>query len=259
MDNAINTCKRRCKLPVLSTLKSYIEQATNRSFEVEQFQRILTIAPELYYYSWFQPQKSVRGELRIEVPQNIEEILSEISRGASEVSVLQTPISDPMANALVDQRKNLVKARLACYAENLHNKFLQMMGIQSHEYSLNSGWHPDFVKENVFDVPAKPLKNVDNFKKTETISEFLKDKNIKQNILKRTSEQGKVDSTFDCSPCTQDDSQPFTSAEKACQEQAEARMISPEFYKSIVQKERIYKEERRHFEQESQKSAMVRK
>ena len=37
LDNAINNCKRRGKIPVLSNLKPYIEQSTNRTFDIDHF------------------------------------------------------------------------------------------------------------------------------------------------------------------------------------------------------------------------------
>lgn len=68
LDNAINNCKRRGKIPILSNLKPYIEVAMKRSFDIDHFRRVYYVSPELYYYTWqINPANGIQ-ELRIEIP-----------------------------------------------------------------------------------------------------------------------------------------------------------------------------------------------
>ena len=80
LDNAINNCKRRGKLPVMSNLKPYIQQATGRSFDIDHFRKVFYVSPELYYYSWHPSQDNSGYELKIEIPENIEEIITKVHK-----------------------------------------------------------------------------------------------------------------------------------------------------------------------------------
>lgn len=263
LDNAINNCKRRGKLPIMSNLKPYIEQSTNRTFDVEHFQKVYYVAPELYYYTWYQPAKSSQPELRVEIPENIEEILGHIEKKAPTVSIRYSPFSEPMTNFVINKRRIVVRSRLILYVENMQKKYLNNVGITDYDYVKEKAWHPGFDLENIMDLPLKSLKNVPKSKKTETISEFLKNKNIKNTLLKRASEK-----TNDASSAyIQNDSQStlagssliYTSSEKRSPAKINNATISPTFYKRIETKEKMYEEEKKHLEQESKRGELRRK
>ena len=263
IDNAINSCKRRGKIPFMSNIKPYVEQATNRSFDTEQFAKVLYVAPELYYYTWQQVPGTSIQELRIEIPENIEEILTTIGRKEYTVWVKYSPISEPMTNFLTNKRKILFRSRLVLYIEKLHKNFLASKGIKDYDFIKEKGWHPEYDKENIIDIPPKQLKNAPKNKKSESVSDYLKNKNIKNVMGKRTSETYSMDSSPDkllnCSPSTQAGSQQYNSAEKSNYEKSTHGVISPSFYKKIESKERLYNEEKKILELESWKNANKRK
>lgn len=264
LDNAINNCKRRGKIPILANLKPYVEQSTNRSFDIEHFQKVLYVAPELYYYSW-QPAKGGNShDLRIEVPTNIEEILSKIHKKGTTVEIRHDPLSEAMTNFLTNKRKIVVRTRLILYMENLHKHYLNQNSLSAADFNAVKGWHPGFDIESVMDLPKKSLKNLPKNKKSETISEFLKNKNIKNTLLKRAAENmsKKEDPSAEMLPDSQStmpSSIMFNSIEKRSPAKINNASISPNFYKRIETKEKMYKEEREILEYESKQTETKRK
>ena len=263
LDNAINSCKRRGKIPFMSNIKPYVEQATNRSFDTEQLAKVLYVAPELFYYTWQIVPGTNNFELRIEIPENIEDILTTIGRKEFTVWVKYSPISEPMTNFLTNKRKILFRSRLVLYIEKLHNKFLVSKGIKDYDFIKEKGWHPEYDKENIIDIPPKQLKNAPKLKKSESVSDFLKTKNLKNAIGKRGTDTYSMDNSpnklLNSSPSTQTGSQMFNSAEKKSPAKDRSGLVSPSFYKKIETKERIYNEEKKILELESWKNANKRK
>ena len=155
IDNAINSWKRRGKIPTMSNIKPYVEQATNRSFNNEQFAQVLYVAPELYYYTWHEMQGSNNFELRIDIPENIEDIMARIGRKEFTVQVKYSPISEPMTNFLINKRKILFRSRLILYISKLHKSYLNSKGIKDYDFIAEKGWHADFDEENIIDIPPK--------------------------------------------------------------------------------------------------------
>lgn len=255
IDNAINSCKRRGKIPFMSNIKPYVEQATNRSFDIEQFAKVFYVAPELYYYTWQLVPGTSNYDIRIEIPENIEDILTTIGRKEILVRIKYSPISEPMTNFLTNKRKILFRSRLVLYIEKLHKQFLASKGIKDYDFIKEKGWHPEYDNEKIIDIPAKQLKNAPKAKRSESVSDFLKGNNIKNAIVKRTSEASSMDNSPDkmlnCSPSTQTGSQQHNSAEKVNYEKASQGLVSPSFYKKIETKERIYNEEKKIIELES--------
>ena len=107
------------------------------------------------------------------------------------------------------------------------------------------------------------LKSISKIKKTETVSEFLKNKNIKNAILKRVSETLNTENSpsinMNCSPSTQAESLPSNSAEKRSPIKVNSGTISPTFYRRIEAKEKIYNEEKRNLELDLKTDANKRK
>lgn len=199
LDNAINNCKRRGKIPVLSNLKPYIEQATNRSFDIEHFRRVFYVAPELYYYKWQPTQGAGNFELRIEVPQNIEEIINKIHKKGTTVEVKHIPLSEPMTNFTTNKRKIIVKTRLIIYINSLHKEYLNKHHISSLDFNALKGWHKGFDIENIMDLPKKTLKDIPKGRRSESTSEFLKKTNIRSSLLRKQVELAKKDSSEEMS------------------------------------------------------------
>lgn len=264
LDNAINNCKRRGKIPLLANLKPYVEQSTNRTFDIDHFRRVFYVAPELYYYTWQPTQGTNAHDLRIEVPQNIDEILSRIHKKGTTVEVKHDPLSETMTNFLTNKRKIIVRTRLILYMENLHKNYLNQNGLSSTDFNAVKGWHPGFDIESVMDLQRKTLKNIPKNKRSETISEFLKNKNIKNTLLKRAAENmsKKEDPSAEMLPDSQStmpSSIMFNSIEKRSPAKINNANISPNFFKRIETKEKMYKEERQILEYESQQSEEKRK
>ena len=257
LDNAINNCKRRGKIPILSNLKPFIEQSTNRSFDIDHFKKVYYVSPELYYYSWQPSQGNSSHELRIEIPENIEEIITKVHKKSIAVELIRNPLSEPMTNFLSNKRKIIMRTRLILYIENLHKNFLNQNKLSSLEFNAVKGWHPNFDLESVMDLQRKTLKNAPKSKKGETITEFLKNKNIKNALLKRENESMK--SEIHHSAQTTNSSLAYPSPEKRSPAKINNSMISPSFYRRIENKERIYKEEKKNLERESKKEEYKRK
>jgi hypothetical protein len=263
LDNAINNCKRRGKMPVMSNLKPYIEQATNRTFDEDHFRKLYYIAQELFFYKWQYMSSTGNYELRIEIPENIEEVLYKISKKGVKVRVKHNPLSEPMTNFLTNKRKILVRTRLILYMENLHNNFLSNRGIDREGYGAVKGWHPNFDIETIMDLPSKTLKNMPRSRKSETITEFLKTTNIKQTLLKRAAENV----TKETSPKAdiQQNSQSTNpgslcnSYEKRSPAKILNSKISPTFYKRIETKERLFKEEQKNLQTKADLEINLRK
>lgn len=155
LDNAINNCKRRGKIPIFSNLKPYVEQQTNRTFTKKSFQKVLYCAPDLYYYTWQTMDKTGEYDLRIEIPENIENILSSIEKKATVVNLIKLPLSDVMTNYILNKRNKLVRARLMQYTTVIHSQYLKSINQSNYDFIQNRGWHPDFSPEGGADIPAK--------------------------------------------------------------------------------------------------------
>lgn len=262
LDNAINICKRRGKIPVLSNLKGYIENATHRSFDIDHFRKVYYVAPELYYYTWQSIKGSSAPEIRIEIPENLEEIITKVHKRSVTVEVRQSPIIDPMTNFQSNKRKIIMRTRLILYIENLHKNFLVQQGCKDANYNAVNGWHPNFDIESVMDLQRKTLKNMPKTKKGETISEFLKNKNIKNALLKRAAEnesKGLKTDMQQASQSTGHSSLAYPSPEKRSPAKINNGIISPSFYRRIETKERMYKEEKKKLEDESKRGEGKRK
>lgn len=262
LDNAINNCKRRGKIPVLSNLKPYIEQATNRTFDIDHFRKVYYVAPELYFYTWQTVAGSTTQDIRIEIPENIEEIITKVHKRSINVEVRQSPIGEPMTNFLNNKRKIIMRTRLILYIENLHKNFLMQQECKNTEYNAVKGWHPNFDIESVMDLQKKTLKNMPKSKKGETITEFLKNKNIKNTLLKRQAEGDSNALKSDMQQASQStghSSLAYPSPEKRSPAKIGTGVISPSFYKRIQTKEKIYKEEKKRLEDESQRGESKRK
>lgn len=263
LDNAINNCKRRGKMPVMSNIKPYIEQATNRTFDEDHFRKVYYIAQELFFYKWQYMASTGNYELRIEVPENIEEILYKINKKGVKVRVKHNPLNEAMTNFLTNKRKILVRTRLILYMENLHNNFLNNRGIDKDGYGAVKGWHPNFDIETIMDLPSKTLKNMPRSRKSETITEFLKNTNIKQTLLKRAAENV----TKETSPKTdiQQNSQSTNpgslcnSYEKRSPAKILNTKISPTLYKKIETKEKMFKEEQKNLQDKADQEINLRK
>jgi glutamyl/glutaminyl-tRNA synthetase len=262
LDNAIDACKRRGKIPILPNLKQYIEMATHRNFDINHFRKVYYVAPELYYYNWQTVPGGTTQEIRIEIPENIEEIITKVHKKSVTVEVKNSPIIDPMTNFLSNKRKIIMRTRLILYIENLHKNFLNQQGCRNADYNAVKGWHPNFDIENIMDLQKKTIKNMPRTKKGETISEFLKKKNIKNTLLKRTSEvysSGLKADINQASQSTGHSSFAYPSPEKRSPAKINSGIISPSFYKRIEAKERIYKEEKKKLENESKRGEGKRK
>jgi len=262
LDNAINNCKRRGKIPILSNLKQYIEITTKRSFEIDHFRRVYYVSPELYYYTWQTNPENRSQELRIEIPENIEEIITKVHKKSVTVEIKKTPISEPMTNFTINKRKIIMRTRLILYIENLHKNFLHMQGCNTTDYNAVKGWHPSFDLESVMDLQRKTLKNTPKGKKGETISEFLKTKNIKTTLLKREAENNSTKAKSGMhsnSQRTGNNSIGYPSMEKRSPAKIGNGLISPSFYKRIETKEKMYKEEKKNLEMQSKKEEKKRK
>lgn len=262
LDNAINSCKRRGKIPIMSNIKPYIEQATSRSFTNDQFAQVLYVAPELYYYTWQESQGSNSYELRIEIPENIEEIMTRIGQKEFTVSVKYSPLSEPMTNFLINKRKILFRSRLILYIEKLHKSYLNSRGIKNYDFIEEKGWHQDFDRENIIDIPPKQLKNMPKLKKTESISDFLKNRSIKNALLKRVADTINYENSpeqFNFSPSTQPESVPCDSGDKKSSAKINSGWVSPTFYKKIEAKEKLYAEEKKNIENDLKMNSNKRK
>lgn len=264
LDNAINNCKRRGKIPIFSNLKPYVEQATNRTFEIDSFKRVFYVAPELYYYKSQSIQGSNTEELRIEIPENIEDILSKIHSKSTTVRVNYSPLTEAMTNFLTNKRKIIVRTRLILYMEKLHENFLTTNGISKNEFNAIKGWHPNFDIEGIMNLPLRSINLMSKSKKSETISEFLKNTNIKNALMRRAAESSNKDGTIksDVLPSTQStmpSSTMFNSIEKRSPAKINNATISPTFYKRIETKEKMYKEEKKLLDDESKLGENKRK
>jgi hypothetical protein len=264
LDNAINNCKRRGKIPVFSNLKPYVEQATNRTFDIDSFKRVFYVAPELYYYKWQTSQGAGSEELRIEVPDNIEEILSKIHSKSTTVRVNYSPLTEAMTNFLTNKRKIIVRTRLILYMEKLHENFLNSTNASKTEFNAIKGWHPNFDIQSIMDLPNRSIALMSKSKKSETITEFLKNKNIKNALLRRAAESMSKDGAIksDVLPSTQStlpSSTMFNSIEKRSPAKITNATISPTFYKRIETKEKMYREEKQLLEEENRLGENKRK
>jgi hypothetical protein len=264
LDNAINNCKRRGKVPVLSNLKPYIEQTTNRTFDIDHFCKVYYVAPELFYCTWQPTQGVGNHELRIEIPENIEEIVTKVHKKEINVKVQFSPFSEPMTNFLTNKRKIILRTRLILYIESLHNNFLAFNNYKKNEYNAVKGWHPNFDIEDVMDLPKKAIDILKKNKKSETISEFLKNKNIRHTLLKRAAEKSLGESHIKTeiqpgSSSTMNSSNMHPSPEKRSPAKITNANISPTFYKRIETKEKMYQEEKQILERESKLGEKKRK
>lgn len=264
LDNAINNCKRRGKIPVLSNLKPYIEQSTNRTFDIDQFAKVYYIAPELFYCTWQATQGVGNHELRIEVPENIEEIVTKVHKKEITVKVSMSPLSEPMTNFLTNKRKIILRTRLILYIESLHNNFLGHNGYKKSDYNAIKGWHPNFDIQDVMDLPKKPIDALQKSRKSESISEFLKNKNIKHTLLRRAAEKSLNESNIKTemqpgSSSTMNSSNMHPSPEKRSPAKINNASISPTFYKRIETKEKMYQEEKDIIERENKLGEKKRK
>jgi hypothetical protein len=261
LDNAINNCKRRGKMPTLTNIKPFVEQVTNRTFNIDHFRKVYYVAPELYYYQW----QMVNGnhDLRIEIPDNIDEIITKVHKKGASVMVRHSPLSEAMTNFLTNKRKIIVRTRLILYMEKLHSNYLTQRGIEAKSFGPVEGWHPNFDIQSVMDLPSKTLNNMPKGRKSETVAEFLKNKNIKSVLLKRASENACKDSSLkaDIVQHTQstNPSSIYGSAEKRSPAKITNGSVSPAFFKRIESKERMYKEEKKILEDQSNLEESKRK
>lgn len=262
LDNAINNCKRRGKTPILSNLKPYIEMATNRTFGLEHFQKVFYCACDLFYYTWQQIDRNGEQEIRIEIPENIEEILSSIEKKAVVVNLIKQPLQEVMTNFVLNKRKKLIRARLMQYTRSIHCQFLTSIGDRSYDFLQQKGWHPDFSPEGACDIPAKGLQDMPKNRKAETIGQFLKNKNIKNNILKKSNETLSQSSSADILPSSW--STYATSLLNSSNKRSPAKItnpakISPTFYKRIETKGKMYEMEKKSMIYESERESSKRK
>lgn len=262
LDNAINNCKRRGKLPIFSNLKQYVQQATSRTFEIENFQRVFFCSPDLYYYTWYQPDKNSDVELRIEIPENIEEILKSIESKASTIKMIKEPLLEPMPNFTLNKRKKLVRARLMQYIESIHFQFLKSINQVSYDFLKNRAWHPDFLSEKGANIPTKKLEDMPKSKRSETISEFLKSNNIKNNLTKKNGDT--LSHSASAGAIVSNHSTSASSIMLHSNKRSPAKIInsdkfSPNFFKRIETKEKMIEIEKANIKYQTAKESTQRK
>lgn len=261
LDNAINNCKRRGKCAILSNLKPYIEMSTSRSFALVNFQKVLYCAPDLFYYTWQPVGKAGEHEIRIEIPENIEEILTNIEKKATVVNLVKLPFTETMTNFVLNKRKKIIRARLMQYTKVIHSQFLKNINKADFDFIKNRGWHPDFNPEGGLGIPAKKLEDVPKLRKLETVGEFMKNNNIKNNIQKRVNDAashssvGGLPSTFSTSAS----SIMLHSAKRSPAKIINEAKISPNLYKRIETKSKMYEYEKRNMLDNSQRDSVKRK
>lgn len=116
---------------------------------------MLYCAPDLYYYTWQLTDKIGEYDIRVEIPENIECILSSIEKKATVVNLIKQPLADVMTNFILNKRNKIVRARLMQYTTSIHRQFLKSNNLTDYDFIENKGWHPDFSPLGGADIPAK--------------------------------------------------------------------------------------------------------
>ena len=95
-----------------------------------------------------------------------------------------------MDAGLLDKRTEILKARLIQITAEHHKKFLETIGEKSYDPFKYKTWHHQFkVHALELDMAEKRLKEKPTMRRCQGVGEFLKQNNVKDQLIKAALEE----------------------------------------------------------------------
>jgi len=150
-DSILKFLKNRQETCTFLKLKLGVQNITKHTFTLKQLGQIKTAYPLAYYYKQEKMFIDFKNDFHLTIHPNLDEVEDFNKNGIKEFS----------SNLLL-ARLNRFKTNLFTIVKNLHQKFLESIGINNVEFKDIKRWHPKFDLEAVEPIVESELPKSPN-------------------------------------------------------------------------------------------------